>query len=55
MRRGSVQLVNRTQTVFPRLPDAQPFYERLGATQVGELAAPVAGEERVLPVLRLVI
>jgi GNAT superfamily N-acetyltransferase len=34
-------------------PFAQPFYERLGAVQVGTIAAPVAGIERTLPVLRL--
>lgn len=34
-------------------PHAQPFYERLGAVSVGEIAAPVAGTERSLPVLRL--
>jgi len=34
-------------------PFAQPFYERLGAVQVGTVAAPVAGIERTLPVLRL--
>lgn len=34
-------------------PFAQPFYERLGAVQVGEVAAPVAGTERTLPLLRL--
>ena len=34
-------------------PYAQSFYERLGAVQVGEVPAPVAGTERTLPVLRL--
>lgn len=34
-------------------PFAQPFYEKLGAIQVGEINAPVAGTERTLPVLRL--
>jgi len=34
-------------------PFAQPFYERLGAVLVGTVAAPVAGIERSLPVLRL--
>ena len=36
-------------------PYAQPFYERLGAVQVGKVPAPVAGTERTLPVLRLEI
>ena len=34
-------------------PNAQRFYESLGAAQVGEVAAPVGGTDRVLPVLRL--
>ena len=34
-------------------PFAQPFYERLGGVQVSTVAAPVAGIERILPVLRL--
>jgi predicted N-acetyltransferase YhbS len=34
-------------------PNAQRFYEGLGAAQVGEVAAPVCGTDRVLPVLRL--
>jgi predicted N-acetyltransferase YhbS len=34
-------------------PNAQRFYEGLGAAQVGDVAAPVGGTERVLPVLRL--
>ena len=34
-------------------PYAQPFYESLGAVQVGEVPAPVAGTQRTLPVLRL--
>lgn len=34
-------------------PYALPFYERLGAVQVGELSAPVAGTQRTLPILRL--
>lgn len=34
-------------------PNAQPFYEGLGAVKVGEVAAPVAGADRVLPILRL--
>ena len=36
-------------------PNAQPFYERLGARRVGEVSAPVAGTERALPVLELAI
>ena len=36
-------------------PHALPFYERLGAVQIGEVAAPVCGVERVLPVLRLTV
>lgn len=36
-------------------PFAQPFYERLGAVQIGEVSAPVDGTERSLPVLRLEI
>jgi len=36
-------------------PNAQPFYERMGATKVGDVSAPVAGVERSLPVLRLPI
>jgi len=34
-------------------PNVQRFYESLGAAQVGEVAAPVGGTDRVLPVLRL--
>ena len=34
-------------------PNAQRFYESLGAAQVGEVAAPVGGTDRVLLVLRL--
>lgn len=36
-------------------PNAVPFYERLGAIAVGEIPAPVCGEDRSLPVLRLVL
>lgn len=36
-------------------PHAQPFYERLGAIKVDEIPAPVAENERTLPVLRLEI
>jgi len=36
-------------------PNAQAFYERMGASQVGEIEAPVAGVQRSLPVLRLPI
>lgn len=34
-------------------PYAQPFYERMGAVQIGVVAAPVAGTSRSLPVLCL--
>ncbi len=34
-------------------PNAQRFYEGLGTAQVGEVAAPVGGTVRVLPILRL--
>jgi len=34
-------------------PFAVPFYESMGAVKVGEVAAPVLGVERFLPVLRL--
>jgi GNAT superfamily N-acetyltransferase len=34
-------------------PNARPFYERLGGIWIGEVAAPVAGTERRLPVLQL--
>ena len=34
-------------------PNAERFYEGLGAAQVGDVAAPVGGTDRVLPVLRL--
>lgn len=34
-------------------PNAQRFYEVLGVAQVGDVAAPVDGTDRVLPVLRL--
>jgi GNAT superfamily N-acetyltransferase len=34
-------------------PNARAFYEHMGATLVGEVAAPVLGNERRLPVLRL--
>ncbi len=34
-------------------PNARPFYEHLGAVQVGEVKAPVCGTDRSLPVLRL--
>lgn len=36
-------------------PNAQGFYERLGACQVGEVAAPVCGVERYLPLLQLLV
>lgn len=36
-------------------PNARGFYERLGAVPEGEVAAPVAGERRWLPVLRLLL
>ncbi len=36
-------------------PNAQSFYEQLGAVKVGEVKAPVAGKERLLPVLRLLV
>ena len=34
-------------------PNAKRFYEGLGAVQIGDVAAPVDGTDRVLPVLRL--
>jgi predicted N-acetyltransferase YhbS len=34
-------------------PNAEEFYERLGATRVGDVGAPVAGVDRRLPVLSL--
>lgn len=34
-------------------PGAVPFYRRMGAVCVGEVAAPVCGTDRVLPLLRL--
>ncbi len=34
-------------------PNAQGFYERLGAQKIGESVGEVVGERRVLPVLRL--
>ncbi len=34
-------------------PHARPFYERMGATYVGEVPAPVAGTDRTLPRLEL--
>lgn len=34
-------------------PYAVPFYESLGAEHIGDVPAPVAGTERVLPVFRL--
>lgn len=34
-------------------PNAEPFYERLGAVRVGDESAPVAGVARRLPVLSL--
>lgn len=36
-------------------PNAQPFYEQLGAVQVDSISAPVAGEARTLPVLHLAL
>lgn len=36
-------------------PNAVPFYESVGAVQVSEVAAPVCGTDRVLPVLRLAV
>ena len=36
-------------------PFAVPFYESQGAVVIGEVAAPVGGTDRVLPVLRLVV
>ena len=36
-------------------PHAQSFYERLGAIRIGEVKAPVAGTQRLLPVLRLLV
>ena len=50
------EVANQAQWTSLRIvsdPYAQPFYERLGAVQVGTVAAPVAGIERTLPVLRL--
>ncbi|MFT5315137.1 MAG: ribosomal protein S18 acetylase RimI-like enzyme [Candidatus Krumholzibacteriia bacterium] len=34
-------------------PFAVPFYENAGAHKIGEVAAPVCGEERFLPVMSL--
>ncbi len=34
-------------------PGARPFYERMGAVVVGQVAAPVGGQERFLPLMRL--
>lgn len=34
-------------------PNARPFYERMGGIWIGDVAAPVAGVDRHLPVLRL--
>ena len=36
-------------------PNAQAFYERMGAIKIGDVDAPVAGVARSLPVLRLPI
>ena len=36
-------------------PNAQAFYEHMGAIKVGDVDAPVAGVARTLPVLRLSI
>jgi len=36
-------------------PNAKAFYEKMGAAQIGRVAAPVAGHERFLPVLRLAL
>ena len=33
-------------------PNAEGFYKRMGATRVGEVAAEIEGEKRVLPLLR---
>lgn len=36
-------------------PNAQAFYEHMGAFQIGRVAAPVAGQERFLPLLQLLL
>ena len=34
-------------------PNAEPFYERMGAVRVGGVSAPVGGEDRTLPLMSL--
>jgi len=51
--KSSAREMGLTELLIVADPNAVPFYEKRGAEVVEEMPAPVLGEERVLPVMRL--